>query len=396
MIALSYIGVHQIFQLALAAHEGGHLEALHCSLVDLPGKWGSHLARRWSMPSLRPLGWDHLPPERLIEHPLPLLCHRLLTKLTRRPNGDHSGTNAWFDRLTARTLRHSKASLVVATETCALHTFQSARSHGMQCLLDCPGVPVRFLDAQAREAADELGLPSPNPANSSIMLARKQEELALADKILCCSDFQAQQVASQGIPSDRLRVVPLWADQSFWSAIPAKPKSPASPLRVLFVGTLSLKKGLPYLLSALKELGTVVECLLVGRPSSEMLPALARLPANCQFAGHANKEQLRDHYASYDVLVMPTLGDSFGFVGMEAMAAGLPVIASAHAGLPLPHPDWRVPVRDAAAIASRLLHYVHQPDALAADRTTAQNFAVQFTPERYRQHIRRIYQECLS
>jgi glycosyltransferase involved in cell wall biosynthesis len=396
MIALSYIGVHQIFQLALAAHEMGKLETLHCSLVDLPGKWGSHLARRWHAPSLRPLGWDSLPPERLIEHPLPLLCHRLYAGLTKRQRGDHAYSNAWFDRLTARALHRSDASVVVAAETCALHTFQTARSHGMQCVLDCPGVPVRFLDAQAREAADELGLPTPNPANSSLMLARKRDELAQADKILCCSEFQAQQLAAQGIPSERLRVVPLWADHAFWSAIQPKPKPTGSPLRVLFVGTLSLKKGLPYLLAALTELGNTVECRLVGTPSSEMLPALARLPANCHFAGHATKEQLRDLYASHDVLVMPTLGDSFGFVGMEAMSAGLPVIASTHAGLPLPHPDWRVAVRNAEAITARLLHYVHQPDTLVTDSATASAFAAQFTPDRYRKCIREIYQECLT
>ena len=44
-ITAAYSGVHAIYQIALAAHELGRLDRLHCSLIDAPGKWGGLLSR---------------------------------------------------------------------------------------------------------------------------------------------------------------------------------------------------------------------------------------------------------------------------------------------------------------------------------------------------------------
>ena len=398
MILLSYIGVHQIFQLALAAEELGSLEALHCSVVDRPGKWGASLATLLPLPSARAAGSQLLPSQKLIEHPLPLLANRLASRLPWHQRQDHRFSNSWFDRMTERAIGRSHAKVFVGVETCALFSMQAAKKRGMICVLDCPGVPVRFLDEQARLAAAELDLPTPSPANSDSMLARKDAELALADHILCCSDFQSQELQSRGVPAAKIHVVPLWADTAFWSQ-PDPPMIRAlatRKLKVIFAGAISLKKGAAYLLDAMRLLGDRVECLFVGRLCEEMQGLLSNLPPNCRVQAYLPKEQLRQAYREHDVLVMPTLGDSFGFVGMEAMAAGLPVIASAHAGLPLPSPDWRVPVRDAQAIATRLRHYLDHPEALAQDSATARAFVAQFTPERYRQQIQDLYRELLE
>lgn len=398
MILLSYIGVHQIFQLALAAEEMGALEVLHCSLVDKPGKWGARLARWWSPPSVRAAGIDALPKEKLFEHPLPLLANRLAGRLPLPGRRDHLLSNTWFDHRVARAVTRSRARIFVGVETCALASMRAARARGMTCILDCPGVPVWFLDEQARRAAAELGLPPPPPANSAGMLRRKRAELALADLILCCSDFQAGELRALGVPECKIRVVPLWADSAFWSVSPRQTKAstPNRRLRVLFAGTISLKKGAPYVIEAMRQTGARAECLLVGRSSSELRGLLSRLPDNCRLETYLPKEELRQIYAEHDVLVMPSLGDSFGFVGMEAMAAGLPVIASASAGVPLPDPAWRVPTRDAAAIAARLEHYLDCPEALAHDSRTARAFAAVHTLERYRRQIQHIYQELLA
>jgi glycosyltransferase involved in cell wall biosynthesis len=399
MITLSYIGVHQIFQLALAAQESDQLESLHCSLIDRPGKWGHRLARGSPPPSLRPLGYLELRPDRVFEHPLPLLIHRLTQRLWPQKQSDQLFTNQLFDRIVARHIAKSATSgIFVGAETCALESMRAAKKKGMHCILDCPGVPVLYLDAQARIAAKGLDLQLPSSSNSPAMLARKRQELELADLILCCSAFQAEKVSEQGIDPGRIRVVPLWADAEFWSGLyPVRSNrslpSEGRPLRIIYAGTLSLKKGIPYLLQALRRLPVPFECLLVGRISPEMAPFLSDLPGGCRIESYVPKDRLRQLYSEHDVLVMPSLGDSFGFVGMEAMAAGLPVIASSNAGVPLPSPDWRIPARDAEALARRLMHYATHRDALADDSAQAAAFARQFTPQRYRDQIKDIYQE---
>ena len=107
------------------------------------------------------------------------------------------------------------------------------------------------------------------------------------------------------------------------------------------------------------------------------------------------KDQLRQIYREHDVLVMSSLGDSFGFVAMEAMAAGLPVIVSSHSGVPLPDDSWRVPAMDSKAIAVRLEHYLTDRRSVQDDGELAAVFAREFTPQRYRKSISEIYRSLL-
>ncbi|MEQ1842495.1 MAG: glycosyltransferase family 4 protein, partial [Verrucomicrobiales bacterium] len=100
-------------------------------------------------------------------------------------------------------------------------------------------------------------------------------------------------------------------------------------------------------------------------------------------------------YGKHDVLLFPTLGDSFGFVALEAMACGLPVITTTQAGTPLPDESWRVPTRDAESLAQRILHYAAKSDQLFLDGQRAREFALKFTPARYRQRAREIFSELL-
>jgi glycosyltransferase involved in cell wall biosynthesis len=112
--------------------------------------------------------------------------------------------------------------------------------------------------------------------------------------------------------------------------------------------------------------------------------------------GVQGKGELRRLYAAHDVLVLPSLADSFGFVALEAMACGLPVIVTENCGVPVPDPSWRVPVMDSEAIARRLEYYADNREALERDGLLAQQFARQLTPERYRDQIKNLFLRILG
>lgn len=104
----------------------------------------------------------------------------------------------------------------------------------------------------------------------------------------------------------------------------------------LYVGRLWAGKGLDYLFEAYKEIRlkrTDVSLLLVGDGVDETrYRAMARELPGVVFAGFVQADAMAEYYALGDVLVFPTLGDPYGHVVREAMAAGLPVISTESAG----------------------------------------------------------------
>jgi glycosyltransferase involved in cell wall biosynthesis len=153
---------------------------------------------------------------------------------------------------------------------------------------------------------------------------------------------------------------------------------------VLFVGTLQLRKGVPYLLDAARLLkGESIHIRLVG-PSHLSDNAIRQLRDETEVIRPVSRSEIERHYAWADVLVLPTLSEGSANVCHEAMAAGLPVITTANAGSTIHHGSTGllVPVRNSHALADAiaLLHHDeelrrglaalalsrHQPDALAA------------------------------
>ncbi|MBL9116060.1 MAG: glycosyltransferase family 4 protein [Verrucomicrobiaceae bacterium] len=393
-IILGYAGVHEIFQLALAAHELGELERLWCSTMDGPKSWGRALSRVVNVPSAKPLGYQMLPWDRVKEYPWPVVVQRLFKKLLPWRRSEHFHTNGWFDDMMARQLAKSKASLFVGAETCAAASLKACRATGKKSLLEVAGIPDEFLAGEAEKAASKFGMKLQNQRNSTAMSFRKEQEMAYATHILCCSDIQAKILKQKGLPEDKLTVIPLWVDHAYWSiASTMRAVESTGPLKVLYAGAISLRKGVPYLLEATKALGKDVALSLVGALSSEMVSSL---PAEARFRPYQSKGELRGLYAEHDVLVMPSLGDSFGFVALEAMSSGLPVIVTDHCGVPVPDPSWRVPAHDSEAIAKRLAHYATNRTRVREDGAKAAAFAGQFTPGSYRNQVRELYRTMLA
>jgi hypothetical protein len=186
-IVLAYIGVHQIFQLGLAAHEMGKLQRLYCSMVDAPGRWG-RIARHFSASVLlNPMGGGSMPVDKLRELPLPMLARQLRQRLPFMEQTDYFRSCVWFDKAAARRLEREEASAFIGVETCALSSLRAARQRGMKAILDCPGIPAPFLARQIQLAADDLGIKPPDQSTSARMDDRRQAEMAEADLVLVCS-----------------------------------------------------------------------------------------------------------------------------------------------------------------------------------------------------------------
>ena len=141
------------------------------------------------------------------------------------------------------------------------------------------------------------------------------------------------------------------------------------PLRALFVGHLSQRKGLADLHEAMEHVRGLVTLTLVGPRVAADCPALDQVIHAHHWLPPVPHARLLELMAEHDVLVFPSIVEGFGLVITEALSRGLPVITTPHTGGPDLMTDGRdgfiVPIRSPDAIADRLTRLAKDRDLLA-------------------------------
>jgi glycosyltransferase involved in cell wall biosynthesis len=139
------------------------------------------------------------------------------------------------------------------------------------------------------------------------------------------------------------------------------------PLRVVYAGRLSREKGIPELLAAARAVPEV-RFTLVGRADTDGLEALRAAAPNVSAVGHLPRARVVDRLLESDAFVFPSRREGSPLAVAEAMAAGLPVIATRVGGVPELVEDgvggWLVPAGDPQPLAAAL-------SRLAGDRSLA-------------------------
>ena len=202
------------------------------------------------------------------------------------------------------------------------------------------------------------------------------------------SAFVYRTMIEGGVPASKLRLLPLGVAVDRFS--PGRKRDDV--FRVIFVGAISLQKGVPYLLEAFRLAALArgrSELVLVGDTFQEARAFLPRYTGAFRHVRFVPHTRLVDEYRQASVFVLPSLQDGFGMVVYEAAACGLPVIVSDHVGAAIRdgHDGFVVPIRDATAIAERLVHlYTHERERQAMG-VSARELAATFTWERYHREL---------
>ena len=158
--------------------------------------------------------------------------------------------------------------------------------------------------------------------------------LARVDGVMVNGRSGADYVRSLGVPDRKISMLPYATDVERFGPVQRQPATDDA-LRLLYVGRLIELKGLEAWIAALgralaRRPGQRVRLTLVGDGDRREAISQLALPPNLdlRLPGAVAYSELPAAYADADVLVMPSLGDTWGLVVSEGMAAGLPVIGS--------------------------------------------------------------------
>jgi len=149
--------------------------------------------------------------------------------------------------------------------------------------------------------------------------------------VLVASPFVADTYRAAGIPAERIKLVPYPVE-------PPGAVEGGDPVDVAYIGRLTNSKGVHVLLRALRALPGVTLTVAGDGPERNALEALAvklGIEKRVAFVGWIDAAERDRLLARARVFAMPSLWDEpFGIVGVESLAAGVPVVASAVGGIP--------------------------------------------------------------
>jgi glycosyltransferase involved in cell wall biosynthesis len=344
-----------------------------------------------------------LPKDKIITHPWPEIARMIMPKIGLGSLVHHEKSFASIysvyrklDLVTASRLTKkfvSKGhSAVYAYEDGAFHTFTSAKRLGLKCIYD---LPIAFWETGRKLLKEEAErLPywactlGGGINDSGEKLKRKTEELEMADMIVTPSHF-----VSHSLPDwtkDKIiHVAPFGSPmiQSSKRSSQEKTKTPDRALRVLFAGSMSQRKGLGDLFTAIRLLPkSSVELVVMGSLSAPMEFYRKELPEFTFEAGRPNDEVLA-LMSSCDVFCLPSIVEGRALVIQEAMSQGLPVIITENTGCSdmviEGETGFLIPIRSPEAIADRLLWFLENRSAIDSMGQKAQNHAEKYSWDAY-------------
>jgi glycosyltransferase involved in cell wall biosynthesis len=346
-VTIAVHGKFHLFELARELHSQGALERLFTGYPR------------------QKLGGENLPMDRVDTFPwlmVPLMVAprlRLSHRAGMRPLRRMAALT--FDHHVRRNLTDCDVLLAISGR--GLAAGRAAQSRGIRYVCDRGSSHIVYQDRilceeYARWQLPYLGI-------DPWIIEREIAEYDQADAITVPSEFALGSFLEAGVPPEKMHKVPYGVRLDRFSQVGSP--DPGS-FDVLFVGGVSIQKGVPDLLDAFARIQHPRKSLtFIGVVSADIGMLLERhsCPAGVKFLGRWPQVRLREIMSRSHVMVLPSIQEGMAMVQAQAMACGCPVIASEHTGAADLFTDgvegFIVPIRSPETIGERLQELADDP-----------------------------------
>jgi glycosyltransferase involved in cell wall biosynthesis len=259
---------------------------------------------------------------------------RLLSK------GDHAkkrqGVDLSYqalDHKVSQALSNHSSQILHAYEDGCSDSFARAKQLGMQCSYELPiahWATLRRLLAEEAERHPEWEPTLESTREPEDKLFRKDEELRLADRITCPSQFVLDSIPLEIRQKTPCQISPFGSPPC--EPVDFESSNQNDTLNLLFVGSMSQRKGLADLFEAMKTLrGEPISLSILGQPSMPMEFYRKQFAAFEYFPPCSN-QKVREVMRAHDALVLPSIVEGRALVQQEALSSGLPLVVTPNAG----------------------------------------------------------------
>ena len=261
-----------------------------------------------------------------------------------------------------------KADIFLFYNGSGLISSKKIRKHGGIAIVEAVNSHVHFQEEILKQEYRSLNLKW--TAFHKKEKQRRLLEYKQADYILLPSEFVKRTFIDMGFPEEKLLKVP-YGFNLLTAPDNTEDYTSNREFVVLYVGNVSIRKGLRYLIQGFNKLKHPrKKLIIVGTRSDESGIQDISISSNVVFTGELKSLDLENAYKSATVFCLPTIEDGFGLVLGEALSYGKPIIATSNSGASEIIKDGQegfiVPIRDPNVIAEKL-------QALADDTHLYQN-----------------------
>ena len=306
-----------------------------------------------------------------------------------------------FDRYMSSKLPNLKSDIYWGFQGSAHDSLIQAKQSGKLAILELATAHItaakkilgeeQQLHPEWADSFDNLEFPAPYEK-------RLEEEPHLADYVIAASTFTKSTLLDVGIDEHKIKILPLGVDLTHVLYAPPTKKRANGPLKLLYAGRITQRKGIKYLLEAMRQFNPKeVELHIIGNVHGA---GAGLKPYKGVYQLHAplSQQELFKEYQAYDALVLPSVFEGFGLVIIEAMAAGLPVIATTHTMAPdiIEHgkDGFVVPIRDVDALVKSIEQLVgFSVEKKAEMRHLAREKAMNYTWKVYERRLSTLLKE---
>jgi glycosyltransferase involved in cell wall biosynthesis len=206
-----------------------------------------------------------------------------------------------------------KYDLVIGYEECSLKTFRKARELGITCVLDLAQIHYSEIENISRRSPAFSELYKNRKLRKKIN-AIKQEELLLADYIICLSGFAKDTLLKNGYLAERIFTVSLGFDPLKF--LPKKEYIHGEKLKIVYAGTITKRKGIDMLLRLKEELKNEVHLTFIG-PMADGQDLFEQHAGNFTWHSYLSQEEMNRIFNEQDVFVFPSYLDSWAMGVIE-------------------------------------------------------------------------------
>ena len=305
--------------------------------------------------------------------------------------------NNYFDLWVAGKLDRNSGKIFTGWSGMSLQSICKAKQLGMVTILERGSTHILFQNNILREEYKRF---NKEFSIHSSVIRKELQEYEETDYISVPSDFVKNSFIDQGIPAGKLLLNPYGAGKYFK---PVKNERSGRKFTILYMGTISIRKGLIYLFEALEKLDIKerdFEVCILGSIDRDMEPVVNRYrKANWRLMGHVDHYSLAEFLSECDIGVQPSLEEGLSMVIPQMMSCGLPVIITENTGggniVTSGLNGFILKARDVDAMKAHIEFLYHHPVKLAemkeeATKAIASGFTWDDYGDRYFKNLQKI------